>query len=1003
MNEHTDTRVTDYALGELPEAERLQLEAQLKDDAELRGTVEETRRLAGLLQAANPSAAENALAVVEPFADLRDLVQSRLVAAPTVLPMSPTPGSSERCKWNIVVAGLSAAFAASLALIFTEFEVWKSAMRQTGEISHAPWMTDRSASGTADMGRFRQYQLNDSDINPGSTGAPGASTPLVLKGNNTYTGGTSLEGTLREKFDSKSVPAALSSTAPVSTTAPVAGPVIHSPTPARPGEQSVTRRTGSSFAISGGLGGGAGGGGLGITTQPLNSPVPHYNRFNYTAGGSTDSRGGDQSGRGRIDPQAQQPNQPPVSGKPASNEMYPLLLAHQEQLAKYGPKHPKVLETELRIKALSEHVESLSAASVEEFSKKTGASNEVFPLHIAHQEALAKYGPKHPKVLELELKLKAVSEHVATETEQSQPLPRLVVRNQSDVAATDPMKDRWNVDVNGDGKADTLWIDLGRPAKPAELADLQILTDELASNVRSETWREAKSAEELERRLSEDQGYFDFQARVDSIRRNDQAMNTSEYDSVPENPFYRTTDAPLSTFSIDVDTASYSNVRRYLTSGQLPPPAAVRLEEFVNYFTYDYPQPTGDEPFSVTTEAARCPWNGDHVLVRVGLKGREVHRKERPASNLVFLVDVSGSMQEPNKLPLVRESLKLLTRELGDSDRVAIVVYAGSTGLVLPPTGGDRKQTILEAIDRLEAGGSTNGGAGIELAYQLATDNFIPKGINRVILATDGDFNVGITDQGSLVRLIEEKAKSKVFFSALGYGMGNLKDSTLEKLSDKGNGNYAYIDTLKEAKKVLVEQMSGTLMTIAKDVKIQIEFNPTTVAGYRLLGYENRVLAAQDFNDDKKDAGEIGAGHTVTALYELIPAGKPGKKETKKLPTVDALKYQTPAEPAPQAKELADELLTLKLRYKQPEGDVSKLLEKPLKHDVTSYAKASPDFKFASSVAGFGMLLRHSKYHGSATFDAVLELAQEGVGRDEGGYRKEFVELVRKAMELSNK
>lgn len=939
MNEHTDTRVTDYALGELPEADRLQLEAQLKDDAELRGAVEETRRLAGLLQAANSAAAPISGSIAEPevaaSSELRSLVQSHLAAASTAAAATTTPASSERRKWNIAVAGLSAALAVSAAFVLVNSATWKAISPGTDELARvqsssapAPTATSggpgaswelsntrnyaTSTGGDASFRASRMRQLNDSDINPDSGGGSNANRPLVLKGNNTYTGVTSSDDMIRQKVDSQVAPA------------PVAGPVIHSPTPARPVEMSVTR------------------GGVNVAAQPLQSPIPQVNTFDYTPDGATDSR---KSEWDRVGLPAQSPNTPPMEGTPVSKELFPLLLAHQEQLAKYGPKHPEVLETELRIKAVTDQ-----------------------------QQAA-----------------------------QGKQLPRLLIRNRSDVTAVDSVNGRWDVDNDGDGKADTLWVDLGRPAQPAELADLQKLTDELAANVRPETWREAKSAEELERRLSENQGYFDFEARVDSIRRGDRPMNTDAYDSVPENPFYRTTDAPLSTFSIDVDTASYSNVRRYLTSGQLPPPAAVRLEEFVNYFTYDYPQPTGDDPFSVTTEAARCPWNGDHVLVRVGLKGREVHRKERPASNLVFLVDVSGSMQQENKLPLVRESLKLLTRELGDSDRVAIVVYAGSTGLVLPPTGGDRKQTILEAIDRLEAGGSTNGGAGIELAYQLATDHFIPKGINRVILATDGDFNVGITDQGSLVRLIEEKAKSKVFFSALGYGMGNLKDSTLEKLSDKGNGNYAYIDTIKEAQKVLVEQMSGTLMTIAKDVKIQIEFNPATVAGYRLLGYENRVLAAQDFNDDKKDAGEIGAGHTVTALYELIPSGKAGKKETKKLPEVDELKYQAPAEPAPQAKELAGELLTLKLRYKQPEGDVSKLLEQPLKNDVTSYAKASPDFKFASSVAGFGMLLRHSKYHGSATFDAVLELAQEGIGHDEGGYRKEFVELVRKAKEMSRK
>lgn len=480
----------------------------------------------------------------------------------------------------------------------------------------------------------------------------------------------------------------------------------------------------------------------------------------------------------------------------------------------------------------------------------------------------------------------------------------------------------------------------------------------------------------------------------------DTVHNTEAYDKIVENPFLKAYDNPLSTFSIDVDTASYSNARRFLTAGQLPPPGAVRVEEFLNYFTYNYPQPKDDVPFSVTTEAVRCPWNSENVLVRVGLKGREIHRKERPATNLVFLIDVSGSMSDANKLPLVRESLKLMVRELGDRDRVAIVVYAGSTGLVLPSTGGDRKQTILEAIDRLDAGGSTNGAAGITLAYQVAKESFIKGGVNRVVLATDGDFNVGVTSQDELTRLIEEKAKTNIFFSALGYGMGNLKDSTLEKLADKGNGNYSYIDTLAEARKVLVEQMSGTLVTIAKDVKIQIEFNPLKVESYRLLGYENRIMAAEDFNNDKKDAGEIGAGHTVTALYELVPVGKPVGIIADTLPKVNPSKYQQPRKMIAAAAPAAAELFTLHLRYKQPDATESKEIVKPQKDDVRDYAKASADTKFAAAVAAFGMVLRQSAYRGTATYDAVLELAQEGIGRDTGGYRREFLELVRKAREL---
>lgn len=508
---------------------------------------------------------------------------------------------------------------------------------------------------------------------------------------------------------------------------------------------------------------------------------------------------------------------------------------------------------------------------------------------------------------------------------------------------------------------------------------------------------DSRSLRASEHRLS-GAGLFQLPSQ-EQVRNGEGRFNTEAYDSFAENSFLKSVDAPLSTFSIDVDTASYSNMRRFLRSGHMPPRGSVRIEEFINYFTYNYPQPTKDDPFSVTTEAIDCPWNAEHVLLRVGLKGKEIHAQERPATNLVFLVDVSGSMQDANKLPLVRDSLKLLVRQLNDRDRVALVVYAGRTAVVLPSTGGDRKQTILDAIDSLQSGGSTNGGAGISLAYQMAVDHFIPGGVNRVVLATDGDFNVGVTSQDELVSLIEEKAKSGVFFSALGYGMGNLKDSTLEKLADKGNGNYAYIDTLQEARKVLVEQMSGTLVTIAKDVKIQIEFNPAKVVSYRLLGYENRALAAQDFNDDKKDAGEIGAGHTVTALYELALVGT-SVIQVQELPKVDPLKYQQPKRALPKNSPVHDELLTLKLRYKAPDGKESKLIERPVKNAVKPYAKAGADFKFASAVAAFGMLLRQSEHRGSITYDAVLEMAQESVGRDESGYRKEFVALVRQARDL---
>jgi Ca-activated chloride channel family protein len=473
--------------------------------------------------------------------------------------------------------------------------------------------------------------------------------------------------------------------------------------------------------------------------------------------------------------------------------------------------------------------------------------------------------------------------------------------------------------------------------------------------------------------------------------------NTEAYDRIVDNSFVRVDKEPLSTFSIDVDTASYANVRRFLTQNTLPPKDAVRIEEMVNYFPYFYAPPSGDDPFSVNVEIARCPWNADHRLARIGLKGKDIKFEKRPATNLVFLLDVSGSMNSPDKLPLLKTAMRLLVDQLGENDRVAIVVYAGAEGLALPSTSCQRRQEILSALDSLNASGSTNGGAGINLAYEIAVKNFIPGGTNRVILCTDGDFNVGVTNQGELTRLIEEKAKSKVFLSVFGFGQGNLKDSTMEKLADLGNGNYAYIDTLQEAKKVLVEQMSGTLITIAKDVKIQVDFNPTKVAAYRLIGYENRVLAAKDFNDDKKDAGEIGAGHTVTALYELIPPGK-----ALDVPQVDASKYTKTTEVpvAPDTKPASDETMTVKLRFKAPEGDVSKKIERGVIDDDRDYAKASDDFKFAAAVAAFGMVLRDSPHKGTATLGGVRELANEGKGPDLSGYRSEFLDLVRKAESL---
>jgi len=477
-------------------------------------------------------------------------------------------------------------------------------------------------------------------------------------------------------------------------------------------------------------------------------------------------------------------------------------------------------------------------------------------------------------------------------------------------------------------------------------------------------------------------------------------QGTETYVAFEDNGFVLVGNEPLSTFSIDVDTASYANMRRFLTRGQLPPRDSVRIEELINYFKYDYAGPTGEAPFAVHMSVASAPWRPEHRLVRIGLKGGELDREERPAANLVFLLDVSGSMRPENKLPLVKRAIGMLTEQLTESDRVAIVTYAGTSGLALPSTRGDRHSVILNAVEALHAGGSTNGASGIALAYQIATQNFITDGINRVILATDGDFNVGVTSRGDLERLIEEKARSGVFLTVAGFGIGNLKDATLETLSNKGNGNYAYIDTVQEARKVFVEDLMGTLVTIAKDEKIQVEFNSSQVAAYRLIGYENRALAPQDFNNDRKDAGEIGAGHTVTALYEIVPAGMtpPG-------PSVDPLRYREgtndaraalPA-PAPVPDGVQAEMLTLKLRYKEPGGSTSKLLTFHLKDSDTQLASASSDFKFAAAVASFGQMLRQSPHVAGMDYGSVMALAEDGMAKDAHGYRAEFMDLLRSA------
>ncbi|MCG3135543.1 MAG: hypothetical protein HMLKMBBP_03242 [Planctomycetes bacterium] len=469
------------------------------------------------------------------------------------------------------------------------------------------------------------------------------------------------------------------------------------------------------------------------------------------------------------------------------------------------------------------------------------------------------------------------------------------------------------------------------------------------------------------------------------------------YAAFHDNAFTKVADAPLSTFGTDVDTASWSNIRRILRQGALPPPGAVRIEEMLNTFAYSYAPPTDGDAFALHVETAGCPWNAQSRLVRVGLKGREVQTTERPSANLVFLLDVSGSMGPQNRLPLVKESMKLLVEKLDGRDRVAIVVYAGASGLVLPSTSCEKKADILAALDRLQSGGSTNGAAGIELAYRTAAESFIPGGINRVILATDGDFNVGVTDDGSLVRMIQEKAKSKVFLSVLGVGDDNLQDHKMEQLANKGNGVYAYLDSIDEGRRVLSDQASATLQTIAKDVKVQVEFNPLAVASYRLIGYENRVMAAQDFADDTKDAGDVGAGHTVTALYEIVPAAS----ATTAASATEPLRYQQGPRPSDAAH--SGELLTVKLRWKLPEGDVSTLRERAVVDSGLGYAQASGDFKFAAAVAGFGMILRNSPHKGTATLDAVHELAGEAVEgptAQDTDRRKELLELVGRAKAL---
>lgn len=471
--------------------------------------------------------------------------------------------------------------------------------------------------------------------------------------------------------------------------------------------------------------------------------------------------------------------------------------------------------------------------------------------------------------------------------------------------------------------------------------------------------------------------------------------NTEEFSAITPNIFHSPLTEPLSTFSIDVDTASYSTIRRYLNQNQLPPANAIRTEEVINYFSYDYPQPKGEHPFSVYTEMGVCPWNQKRNLVHIGLQGRDLDMASAPASNLVFLLDVSGSMDDPNKLPLVKESMKLLVQNMREQDRVAIVVYAGAAGLVLPSTSGDQKAKIVAALDNLQAGGSTAGGAGIKLAYGTALENMLRGGNNRVILCSDGDFNVGVSSTNELQQLVEDNRGKGIYLTILGFGMGNYKDNRMEILADKGNGNYAYIDNLMEAKKVLVNEMTGTLFTIAKDVKLQVEFNPAHVKAYRLIGYENRILNAEDFRDDTKDAGEMGAGHTVTALYEIIPTAS--KEE---IPGVDPLKYQDIK--ISEEAQKSPEVMNVKLRYKAPLSDESIPLETPVYNKTLGMEDVSETFMWSAAAAGYAMLLQKSENAAALNWNMLMEWAQSNIGEDKDGYRKEFLDLIKLAAKLSS-
>ncbi|MHC0441133.1 YfbK domain-containing protein [Flavobacterium sp. 3-210] len=551
-------------------------------------------------------------------------------------------------------------------------------------------------------------------------------------------------------------------------------------------------------------------------------------------------------------------------------------------------------------------------------------------------------------------------------------------------------------------KNEPMYIIDGVPAKanqmakinPSDIKDLKVLKDESATSIYGSKASNGvvviSTKNEMYKNLSEKE--LDKKLNILPIPTE---PNQEDYDSFVENAFESPKTAPLSTFSIDVDNASYTNIRRFLNNGQQVPKDAVRVEEMVNFFKYTYPQPKNEHPFSINTEVSDSPWNSNNKILKIGLQGKNIPTNDLPASNLVFLIDVSGSMGDMNKLPLLKQSMKILVNELRAKDKVSIVVYAGAAGMVLPPTSGDEKKTIIDALDNLQSGGSTAGGAGIELAYKTATENFIKGGNNRVILATDGDFNVGSASNSDMEKLIEDKRKTGVFLTCLGYGMGNYKDSKMEILADKGNGNYAYIDNIQEANRFLGKEFKGSMFAIAKDVKIQIEFNPKQVQAYRLIGYENRKLRPEDFKNDAIDAGELGSNHTVTALYEIIPAGV---KSNYLAEQPDDLKY-TKTEPS--SNNYSDELATIKFRYKKPDGDKSIEMVQTIENKSVALEKSSDDMKFSSAVAWFGLKLRDSKLITNKSSEEIVKLAKQGNSNDGEGYKVEFIRLVEGAKQFN--